>query len=668
MRFIPLMSIFLVSMTSIAAPTVDPLQLDWINPNIKPQDNFYQYANGTWQTQNPIPPDYPSWSAFSVLHDKTQKNIHDILIEARDNPSNKPGSIEQKVGDFYFSGMDESSINKQGISPLAPEFKRIQDIKTLAELQAEIAHFHQIGLPVFFGFGSMQDFKDSNTVIAAVVQSGLSLPDRDYYLKQDQKFKNVREAFHHHLTHMFHLLGDDAQTAEHNAQTILTIETALAKASLSQTAQRDPSAIYHIMSLSQLEKITPNMAWKPYFAALHQSDLTHLNVAMPKFMQALSDEFPRHSLDQWKTYLRWHLIHTTAPYLSQPFVDEQFQMLTALTGTEKLLPRWKRVVNTEEQALDFAIGELYVKRYFSPAAKEEVLSIMHSIKAVLRTDLANIPWMTPATRQAALKKLAKMEDRVGYPEQWRDYSTLMINRGPYVLNVLRANQFLMNRDLNKIGKPVDRTEWEMSPQTINAYYNPSMNNINFPTGILQPPFFDATAPMALNYGSIGFIIGHEITHGFDDQGAKFDENGNLQDWWTPEDLKKFKTATACIAQQFSTYRVGDLAVNGPLVMGEATADLGGLMLAYRAFHASPAYQTAKTINGFTPDQQFFLSAAHIWANNTRMAQARNLITTDPHPPALYRVNGTLANIPAFQKAFNIPDNSPMVNHPRCVIW
>ena len=340
-----------------------------------------------------------------------------------------------------------------------------------------------------------------------------------------------------------------------------------------------------------------------------------------------------------------------------------------MTGTQTLLPRWKRVVDTADDLLGFAVGQLYVKHYFSAAAKRDVLDMVKNIHQVLHNDLQTLPWMTPATRELALKKLALMEDRVGYPDKWWDYLTLNIARGSYALNVLRANQFLVKRDLAKIGKPVDRNEWEMSPQTINAYYNPSRNSINFPMGILQAPFYEAFAPTAVNYGRIGFVIGHEITHGFDDQGAQFDGHGNLHDWWTAEDLKKFKAATQCIVNQFSTYRVvGNLPVNGELVVGEATADLGGLTLAYRAFHASNAYKNAKTINGFTPDQQFFLGAAHAWANNMRPEKALNLITIDPHPPAMYRVNGSLANMPAFQAAFHIPDQSPMVNPRRCVIW
>lgn len=390
---------------------------------------------------------------------------------------------------------------------------------------------------------------------------------------------------------------------------------------------------------------------------------------MPEFFKVFNDQLKAVPLADWKTYLRWHLINSCASYLSKPFVNQNFKMDSVLNGAKKILPRWKRVVSTENWALGFAIGQFYVEQYFSPDAKEKVLDILKNIRIVFREDISTLNWMTPATRKAALKKLDLMEERIGYPSKWWDYSRLKVDRGPYVLNIMRANEFLIRRDLNKIGKPIDRSEWGMTPQTINAYYNPSMNNLNIPAGILQPPFFDANAPAAVNYGSIGFVMGHEMTHGFDDQGAQFDAHGNLSNWWTPSDLLKFKSATQCIVNQFSQYVVdGGLHVQGKLVVGEATADLGGITLAYRAFHRSKEYKKAKTINGITPDQQFFLGTAHVWATNIRPEQIRHQVTVDPHPPAQYRINGSLANIPQFQTAFSIPDRSPMVNKNRCVIW
>lgn len=661
-----LMSIIFAS--SLYATENDPLHLDWLDLKISPNQNFYGYANGSWKKQNPIPPEYSSWGTFRILHERVQKLVHEMLIKAANNKTAEPGSTEQKVGDFYYSGMDEAAINKQGIEPLKSEFARIDGITNLTTLQSVITHFQQIGMDIGFNFGSMQDFTNSEEMIGAAMQGGLGLPDRDYYLKNDIKFKQIRLAYINHLTKMFELLGQPKPSAISAANVVMRIEAALAEASMSQIAQRDPHAIYHMKTIEQLDAITSNFSWQRYFENLGYPKIKRINLGMPVFFSKWNDLLQTVSIDDWKIYLRWHLIDSFAPYLSQPFVDQNFQMTTTLTGTKKLLPRWQRVVDTENEALGFAIGKLYVEKYFPPSSKQEVLEILHNIREALSKDLETLNWMTPATRKAALKKLEVMGERVGYPSKWWDYSKLMVDRGPFVLNVIRANQFLIQRDLDKIGKPIDKSEWAMPPQTINAYYDPSMNNINLPAGILQSPFFDPKAPVAMNYGAIGFVIGHEITHGFDDQGAQFDGQGNLKNWWTPEDLKKFQTSTNCIMQQFSQYKTGNLSVQGKLVMGEATADLGGVMLAYRAFHASKYYKTAKVIHGFTPDQQFFLGVAHVWATNIRPQQMHNLITVDPHPPAKYRVNGTLANMPEFQAAFGVPEGSDMINKSRCVIW
>jgi putative endopeptidase len=646
----------------------NPLHIDWLNTSISPDQDFYAYANGTWQKNNPIPPEYAAWGSFNVVNEKVQQQIHQMLIAAS-NAKAQPGSLEQKIGDFYFSGMDEDSINKLGAKPLQPEFARIEAIDSLPALQKEIAYFHQMGVDALFDFNSMQDFKDSTSMIGAAAQGGLGLPNRDYYLKDDPKFKKIREAYVNHIQSMLQLLGDTPQQAALAAKTVMDIETQLAKASMSPIELRDPHAIYHIMDIAQLDNTTPNFSWKKYLAERGQGEIKQMNLATPNFFNALNTQLKEVPLEQWKMYLRWHVLDAFAPYLSAPFVNQNFKMLQALTGTEKMHPRWKRVVSTENGALGFAIGQLYVERNFSASDKQMVLDILKNIRTVLKQDINTLRWMTPKTQEAALHKLDLMEERIGYPSKWWDYSNLKVDRGPYVLNVIRANQFLIKRDLDKIGKPIDRSEWAMTPQTINAYYDPSMNNLNIPAGILQPPFFDSKAPAAVNYGAIGFVMGHEMTHGFDDQGAKFNAEGNLKDWWTPADLKQFSQATQCIVTQFSQYVVdGNLPVQGKLVVGEATADLGGITLANRAFHISKEFKDAPTIDGMTPDQQFFLGAAHIWASNVRPEQIRHQVTTDPHPPARYRVNGTLANMPEFQKAFGISDNSPMVNKNRCVIW
>ena len=666
----------LSSMAQVSAEPVtgksnpaDALHLDWLDKSYLPSQDFYSFANASWQKNNPIPPEYSSWSSFSILGEKIQKIIHEMLIAAAANTTAKPGSIEQKVGDFFYSGMDEASINKLGIIPLASLFDQIESIKNLRDLQAVIAELHLIGVDVFFGFGNMQDFKNSKDMIGAAAQGGLGLPNRDYYLKDDEKFKMLREAYVNHIIKMFELMGDSPEKAKQAAHKIMAIETTFAKASMPEIEQRNPHAIYHMKDLHELDTLMPTFSWPDYLTAIGLPKLTRINLAMPEFFKMLNQQLPMVPLDDWKTYLRWHVLDAFASYLSTPFVDQNFRMVSALSGAQKLLPRWKRVVSTENGALGFAIGKMYIDKYFSADDKREVLEILQNIRKSLHEDLQTLSWMTPATRKAALKKLSQIEERVGYPEKWRDYSSLKIDRGSYVLNVIRANQFLTKRALDKIGKPIDRTEWAMTPQTINAYYDPSMNNINMPAGILQAPFFDASAPAAVNYGAIGFVMAHEMTHGFDDQGAQFDGDGNLKNWWEPEDLKKFKLATDCIVNQFSQYKVADnYPVQGKLVVGEATADLGGLILAYRAFHASKDYKDAKTINGFTPDQQFFLGAAHVWAGNIRPEQARNQVTLDPHPPMIYRVNGSFANMPQFQEAFGIKEPSPMVNIKRCVIW
>lgn len=658
------------SLLAAAAPAAngEGLHLDWLDRSVNPAQNFFEFANGGWQKKNPIPPAYSRWGTFNILQIQNQETIREILEQAAKAHA-KPGSTEQKVGDFYASGMNEALIDKEGAKPLAPEFRRIAAIRNFKDLQREVAHLQMIGVDALFNFGQMQDFKDSSKVIGAAFQGGLGLPDRDYYLKDDPKFKQIRAEYQAHIARMFELLGDAKGKAAAEAKAVMALETRLAQASMSRVEQRNPRAIYHVMNLVELDRTTPAFSWKAYFAEVGHPEIKSINLAMPEFFKALNGELKSASLDEWKTYLRWHLIDAFAPYLSKPFVEENFRMVSALTGAKELRPRWQRVVSAEDQALGFAVGKLYVEKKFPPSSKKAVLEILHNIRTALKEDLETLAWMTPATREAALKKLDLMGERIGYPDKWRDYSKLKIDRGPYVLNVLRANEFLQKRELDKIGKPVDKNEWFMTPQTVNAYYDPSMNNINFPAGILQPPFFDPKAPAAVNYGALGFVMGHEMTHGFDDQGAQFDGHGNLKNWWTPEDLKKFQAATACISDHFSRYTVdGDLHVQGKLVTGEATADLGGLTLAWRAFHASPTYRQARTIDGFTPDQQFFLGAAHVWASNIRPEEARRLVTIDPHPPAMYRVNGTVANMPQFQQAFGVPSASPMVNKHRCVIW
>jgi putative endopeptidase len=645
------------------------IHIDWIDKSIQPTQNFFGFANGNWQKNNPIPAAYATWGTFHLLQEQNQKLLKTIIEAASESSQKTADSTAQKVGDFYFSGMNETAINAEGVKPLQPEFDRINQMKTLADLQPAITHLQLIGVDTLFSFGQMQDFKNSQNVIGVAFQGGLGLPDRDYYLNNEGKFPQIRAAYVEHIAKMFELLGDKPDAAASEAKSIMAIETTLAKASMSRIAMRDPHAIYHIKNIAELQQITSHFSWQQYFTDIGHPEIKSINLGTPEFFKVMNEQLQTVSVDDWKTYLRWHLIGSFGSFLSKSFVNENFHMAAVLTGAKELLPRWKRVISAENDALGFAIGKLYVEKTFPVSSKVAVQNILTDIRTALKQDLQSLAWMTPKTRVAALKKLDLMEERIGYPDKWRDYSTLKIDRGPYVLNMIRALQFLNTRELNKIGKPVDRTEWDMTPQTVNAYYDASMNRLNLPAGILQPPFFDPAAPAAVNYGAIGFVIGHEITHGFDDQGAQFDGQGNLKSWWGKEDLKKFQAATRTVANQFTEFSVaGDVHIQGKLVMGEAVADLGGLTLAYRAYHQSTAYRLASTLGGFTPDQQFFLAAAHVWANNIRPDEARRLVVVDPHPPAMYRVNGTFANMPEFQQAFAIPDNSPMYNKKRPTIW
>jgi len=650
---------------------VHGIYLKDLDRSVKPCQNFYQFADGGWMAANPIPAAYPRWGTFTQLYKENQERLHKILEGAAADTKAPAGSELKKLGDFYASGMDVKAIDAQGLKPLTPELARISAVKDLKGLQAEVAHLQGIGVNVLFRFSSTQDAKNSTQVIGEADQGGLGLPDRDYYLKDDAKSKKTRAAYAEHVVKMFELMGDAPAEAQAGAKTVMGIETSLAKASMSRVERRNPKAVYNKMDVKQLEALTPDFNWPDYFASVNHAEIRSINVASPDFFKALGTELKTVPMKDWRTYLRWHLIASTAPYLSKPFVQESFHFHgEVMTGTKAILPRWQRVVSAEDRALGFALGKLYVKKYFPPEAKAKALTILHNIKAALHDDLETLSWMSPATRKAALKKLGMIVEKIGYPDKWRDYSALAVNRGPYVLNVLRARTFDFNRRLNKIGKPLDRTEWDMTPQTVNAYYDPQMNEIVFPAGILQPPFFDPKADDAVNYGAMGMVMGHEITHGFDDQGSQYDGYGNLNNWWTAEDAKNFKARGECIADQFSQYVVdGDVHLNGKLVEGESIADLGGLTLSYNALEKSlEGKPRPPKIDGFTPEQRFFLAYARIWATNVRPQFSRLMATVDPHPPARYRVNGPLSNMPAFAKAWGCKPGDPMVRPDHCRIW
>jgi putative endopeptidase len=645
----------------------DGLYLNWIDRSVAPGKDFFLFANGGWIKSHPIPADRASWGVDTLLEQQNQIFIRN-LIESLTRDNWAAGTPQRKIADFYASGMDERAIDAAGATPLAPELARIAAISAREELPRAFAYLQSIGVEAPIAIGQMQDFADSTRVIAVASQSGLGLPNRDYYLKDDLPFKAARSAYVAHIARMLVLLGDTEPAAAAQAKAVVALETRLARASMPDAEQREPRAIYHPMTVDALHALVPHLDFHQMLRELKVPQVDSLNAGMPEFLKAVDREIAATSLADWKAYLRWQLLDAYAPYLSAPFVAEDFRMTAELTGAEELQARWLRVLKAEDDALGFAIGQLYVARKFPAPWKEGAAALVARIRDALHDDLSTLSWMSPATRSAAQQKLELMQMRIGYPEQWRDYAGLEIDRGPYARNVMRANAFDVQRQLAKIGKPVDRSEWYMTPQTVNAYYDPSMNSLTVPAGILQPPYFDLDFSDPVNFGATGAAIGHEMTHGFDDEGAQFDGYGNLKNWWAPEDLARFRAATQCIAEQYSRYTVGKgMHVQGALVTGEATADLGGLTLAWRALHASAPARPAVAAE-FTPDQQFFIAFAHSWASVTRLQQAEKMVTTDPHPPAEDRTNASLANSPDFQAAFGISAPSPMVKAHRCVIW
>ncbi len=647
----------------------DPANLD---RTCKPCDDFYRFANGGWMAKNPIPGDYPGWGRFDELGERNTEELHQIL-EAVSKTKAKRGTVEQKLGDFYASGMDQARIDASGLTPLEPELRRIAAIKDAAGLRGEIARLQGYIINVPFSFGSGQDAKDTTRVIGEAVQGGLSLPDRDYYLKDEDRYKEIRKAYVEHVTKMFTLAGDDPAKAAASAATVMAIETKLAEASMTLVEQRDPNNLYHKTSIAELKTLMPSFDWPAYFREIGAPPMESINVAQPEFFKAVDRQLTATPVADWKTYFRWHLLNATARSLTQKLVDEDFDFRgKILTGATENAPLWKRRVRATDRALGEALGELYVKKNFTPEAKARAVEMIRNLAAALREDIGTLDWMSPETRTQAVAKLEAFLQKIGYPDRWRDYSTLQIDRGPYVLNVLRATRFDFDRDLAKIGKPVDRTEWGMTPPTVNAYYNPPMNEIVFPAGILQPPFFDPKADDAINYGGIGAVIGHEMTHGFDDEGSQFDAQGNLRNWFAAGDLDKFKARAKCIEDQFSAYTVeGGLHLNGKLVTGEAIADLGGLAIAFVALQKSMEGKPRPAdVDGFSVEQRFFLGWAQIWAENDRPEYVKLLVDTDPHPFSSYRVNGPLSNMPAFAKAYGCKEGDAMVRpaSARCQIW
>jgi putative endopeptidase len=641
-----------------------------LDKTCKPCDDFYQFAMGGWMKANPIPPEYSTWGSFSQLVDKNQQNLRQIL-EAVENQKTAPGSNEQKIGDFYASCMDTAAIDEAGTKPIDSELRDIAAMKNEADLQAEAAKLHKEAVGVLFGFRANQDAKDSTQVVGAAWQGGLGLPEREYYLKQDDKSKQLRDAYVKHVAKMFELLGDSADVAATEATTVLGIETSLATASMKNTDLRDPNKTYHRLKMADLQEMTPDFSWERYFRALGRPELKEINVGQPDFFRALNAQLTATALADWKTYFRWHLLNSSAPGLPERFVAEEFEFRgKTLTGAKEIQPRWKRCTQATDRALGEALGQLYVQKYFPPEAKAHALLMVHNLIAALHEDLQTLPWMSPETRAQATAKLEAFAVKIGYTDKWRDYSALKIDRVSFLANQKRASAFEFQRRLEKIGQPVDRTEWGMTPPTVNAYNNSSMNEIVFPAGILQPPFYDPKADDAVNYGGMGAVIGHEITHGFDDHGSEFDGRGNLKNWWTPDDLKNFKERAGCVQTQFDGYVVdGELHENGKLVLGESIADLGGLAISYAAYEKSlQGKQRPPEKDGFTPEQRFFLGWAQVWGANERLEYERLMANTNPHPLARFRGNGPLSNMAEFAKAFGCKKDDAMVREQVCKIW
>jgi len=640
-----------------------------LDKTCKPCDDFYQFAMGGWMKNNPIPAEYPSWGTFAELRDKNLTAMRTIL-ERASKTSAMPGTNDQKIGDFYASCMDSTAVDAAGVKPLSAEFAAIEAIQDRKALDAEIAQLHRKRVNVAFDFGSTTDFKDSSQIIADANQGGLGLPDRDYYLREDDRSKQLREGYLQHVAKMLQLAGAPYDKTAAEAKTVMAIETALAKASRTRVELRDPEKNYNKMSLADLKALTPHWSWENYLGTVGAPPVKELNVGQPDFFKEIDRQLTSTSLDDWKIYLRWHVIHRAANALSDPFVQENFNFYNKqLSGAKELQPRWKRCVQSTNQNLGEALGEVYVRKYFPPEAKARAKEMVNNLLAALRSDIPSLSWMGPETKKQALTKLEAFTVKIGYPDKWRDYSKLSIDKGSYLGNLRRSQEFEVARELDKIGKPVDRGEWDMTPPTVNAYYNPPFNEIVFPAGILQPPFYDPNADDAVNYGGIGAVIGHEISHGFDDEGSRFDGKGNLRDWWTPEDRKNFDERGACIVNQFNGYEVeSGLHQNGKLVLGESIGDLGGLAIAYAAYEKSIEGKRPKDLDGFTPEQRFFLGWAQVWGANLRPEFARLQTNTDPHPLARFRGIGPPSNMEAFAKAFGCKKGDAMVREQTCKIW
>ena len=639
-----------------------------MNTAVEPCTDFYQYACGNWNASHPLPADRSRYGRFNELQDHNEHTLLDILqsAEAKSNRS----AIDRMIGDFYASCMDTATLARKGIAPLKPELDRIAAMKDMADIAAEAAHLQGMGVPVLFAFGAQPDPKDSNRTIAGLRPGGLSLPDRDYYLKTDPKSVETRQHYLQHLKNMFQLAGDKPEAAAVKATKVMDFETALARHALDRVSMRDPNKTYNMEPRSFLAEKWAGFPWGAYFKAVGAPAFETIDVAYPDGLSDLGVDLGTQPIDTWQAYFTYRLLHSDATELAQPFEDEDFDFWQRyLAGVKEPRPRNMRCVAATDRALGDLLGQKYIQMVFGADAKAQITTLVAGLEHALGEDIEALPWMTGTTKAAAMAKLQAITNNVGYPLKWRDYSKVAIAADDYFGNAERAAAVMLQQRIEKIGQPTDKTEWAMTPPTVNAFYSPQSNSINFPAGILQPPFFDPRRDMAVNYGGIGAVIGHEMTHGFDDQGRKFDANGNLRDWWTPADGSEFEKRVSCVADEYSGFTsVDDVKLNGRLTLGENTADNGGLRVAYLAMEEALKQTPGDKVDGFTPEQRFFLGFAQVWCENVSPQEARNRATTDPHSPGRFRVDGTLQNMPEFQKAYACKPDAPMVRPNACRVW